>query len=85
MIAKATTYRETRNGNGEHLGRELVDVDGLDQHARRIRLAHADELHRMLESECRRSSVLDLRTGFVADFRGHGGGASWRRRAGWPL
>lgn len=43
------------------------------------------ELHWMLESECRRSSVLDLRTGFVADFWGHGAGPSWRRPAGWPI
>lgn len=39
------------------------------------------EVYRMLESECRRSSVVDHRDGFVADFWGHGGGASWRRRA----
>ncbi|MEM9175381.1 MAG: hypothetical protein AAGC67_09105 [Myxococcota bacterium] len=43
------------------------------------------ELHWMLLSECRRSSVLDLRDGFVADFWGHGAGPSWRRRAGWPI
>ncbi len=72
-------------------------LDALDANARfreaktaaEIRTSLADEgdaeLHWMLESECRRSSVLDLRTGFVADFWGHGGGPSWRRRAGWPL
>ena len=43
------------------------------------------QLHRMLESECRRSNVLDLGSEFVADFWSHGAGASWRRRAGWPL
>ena len=57
--------------------------------AEEIRASLADaedaELHWMLESECRRSSVLDLRTGFVADFWGHGAGPSWRRRAGWPI
>lgn len=57
--------------------------------SREIRASLADsdgfELHWMLESECRRSSVLDLRTGFVADFWGHGAGPSWGRRAGWPL
>jgi len=53
----------------------------------RASLADAEdaELHWMLESGCRRSSVLDLRTGFVADFWGHGAGPSWRRRAGWPI
>lgn len=39
------------------------------------------QVHRMLESECRRSSVVDARTFFVADFWGHGAGASWRRSA----
>ena len=43
------------------------------------------ELHWMLESDTRRSSVLDLRTGFVADFWARGGGPSWRRGAGWPI
>ncbi len=70
---------------------ELDEIEGFRSGSEGSRLraevgeSNGMELHRMLESECRRSSVLDLRTGFVADFRGHGGGASWRRRAGWPL
>ena len=39
------------------------------------------QVFRMLESPCRRSSVMDHRDGFVADFHGHGAGPSWRRRA----
>jgi hypothetical protein len=48
---------------------------------RDVEAASAPELHRMLESECRRSSVLELRGEFVADFWNHGAGPSWRRRA----
>jgi len=48
---------------------------------RDIEAAPGPELHRMLESECRRSSVLDLRGEFVADFWNHGAGPSWRRSA----
>lgn len=39
------------------------------------------EVYRMLESECRQSSVLSSRSVLIADFWGHGGGPSWRRRA----
>ena len=35
----------------------------------------------MLESECRRSSVVEGDGFFVADFWGHGAGSSWRVRA----
>jgi len=38
------------------------------------------EAYRMLESECRRSSVVDGDSFFVADFWGHGAGATWRVR-----
>jgi len=39
------------------------------------------EVYLMLESECRRSSVLATRDGFMADFWGHGGVPTWRVRA----
>lgn len=39
------------------------------------------EAYRMLESACRRSSVVGGDGFFVADFWGHGAGASWRVRA----
>ena len=38
------------------------------------------EVYRMLESECRLSSVLSTRSILIADFWGHGDGPSWRRR-----
>ena len=47
---------------------------------RRVSEVSGAQLHLMLASECRRSSVLDLRGEFVADFWGHGAGPSWRRR-----
>lgn len=53
--------------------------------ANRIASARDLQLHHMLDSSCRQSSVLDLRSVFVADFRGHGGGPSWRRQAGKPI
>ena len=39
------------------------------------------QVFRMLGGECRTSSVVDHRTGFVADFQGHGDGPTWRRSA----
>jgi len=41
----------------------------------------APEVYLMLESECRRSSVLATKDGFMADFWGHGGAPTWRERA----
>ena len=55
-------------GEADGLRREVADTKDA-------------QLHLMLESPCRRSSVLDLRDAFVADFRNHGGGPSWRRTA----
>ena len=37
------------------------------------------EVYLMLESECRRSSVLATGDGFMADFWSHGGAPTWRR------
>lgn len=65
---------------GDLEANEALRTAGVAEALRReIEDAPAAALHRMLESSCRRSSVLDLRTGFIADFWGHGAGPSWRR------
>lgn len=66
-LEENVAYRDT--GAGEALRREIAGRQDV-------------QLHRMLESECRESSVLDLRNEFIADFRVHGAGPSWRRTAG---
>jgi hypothetical protein len=48
---------------------------------RRVEKRPRGEVHTMLESECRRSSVLDAGDFLAADFWGHGAGWSWRRDA----
>jgi hypothetical protein len=43
------------------------------------------QVHRMLQSSCRRSSVWASSRGFAADFWSHGPGPVWRRGVGSPL
>jgi hypothetical protein len=59
---------ERAASGGEALAALIERVSG---HARA-------ELYRMLESECRRSSVLDGGDFLAAEFWGHGAGSSWR-------
>ena len=52
-----------------------------DAYSPTILLGHErrPEVYLMLESECRRSSVLATGDGFMADFWGHGGAPTWRQ------
>ena len=59
-------------------------IDALERSAGSVTDSSA-QVHRMLQSPCRRSSVWASSRGFAADFWSHGPGPVWRRRAGCPL
>ena len=59
-------------------------IEALERSAGSVTDSSA-QVHRMLQSPCRRSSVWASSRGFAADFWSHGPGPVWRRRAGCPL
>ena len=60
----------------------LRDFVGVDEGAAD---GQDGQVHHMLQSACRRSSVWASSRGFAADFWSHGPGPIWRRAVGCPL